>query len=365
MWQHESGVIDMLCPAPEGIVLPLIHVKGVLRTVIDDSKLSKKLLISSEQAERVPYIIDQILAHSHAAAAASLSRGSQRFATARDLLNTRLPGSYNPGTSAHEIYTQNSEGKVMLEGTSQKKHCLNRLWTMQSLSKDTPWGTMKAEIYLVGDCLYSETLYFRLRFSPNPQLSNTGLVIDYTSHHILSLVHLDHQLAQPDRQPWNTSEVIKSAPLFHLILTAFKVFDSLVQSWEEFMSKYQGFLQQTSHHSKALGRLGCQHDISQMDQHLSEIRKSMDEIPCVFNKNSPACEDDLAFLPDQQQRVRNTREFTEVNHRPVELLGRKLSIQFDEFSVLFRGLIAKYKLEVAKAFQTQALSTVDGTRNCI
>lgn len=201
MWQYESGVIDMLSTAPEDIVLPLIHVKGIIRTAIDDSKLSKELLISSEQAERIPDIVDQILAHSHAAAAASLSRGLQRDGTARDLLKTRLTGLHNPGTYVQELYAQNSEAGFTIEGTSQENHCLDRLWTMQSFWKETPWGMMKAEIHLLGDRLHSETLYFRVCVSPNPQLSNTGLVIDYTSHRIMSLVHSDCQPAQPDRQP--------------------------------------------------------------------------------------------------------------------------------------------------------------------
>lgn len=202
MWQQESGVIDVLSLAPEDTVLPLIHVKGLLRIAISDIKLSAYLLISDEQAERIAFIVDQLLAHSHIAAAASLSRGSQRFATAKGPENARLaPSLYNTGTAAQGLYSQCSEHSLAIVGGSQKKHGLNRLWTTQSLSKKTPWGTMKAEIYLIGDRLNSEILCFRMSFSPDRQLSNVGVVIDYTSHRIESLVRLDyHQPSPPDQQ---------------------------------------------------------------------------------------------------------------------------------------------------------------------
>lgn len=332
MWQYESGVIDMLSLAPEDIVLPLIHVKEILRKAIDDSKLSKELLIPSEQAERIPYIVDQILAHSHAAAAASLSRGMQRVGTARDLLSTRLPGLHNPGTSVQELYAQNSEAGFTTEGTSQENHCLNRLWTMQSFWKETLWGMVKTEIYLVGDRLHSETLYFRVCFSPNPQLSNTGLIIDYTSHHIMSLVHSDCQPAQPDRQPWNISEAIEFAPRLHFIIIVVKDLESLLQSAEELLSRLQGFIQLESHHFKPLDRSGCKQQF-RMCQVLSKMRESIDAMPQSLNVISLACEDYLQSPPNQPQLVSDTREIIEVNHRPVEILTEKVRITIQEIAV--------------------------------
>lgn len=194
--------------APEDIILPLIHVKGLLRTAISDTKLSKYLLISHQQAERIAFIVDQLLAHSHVVAAASLSRGLQRFATAKSprAENARLaPSLYNTGTIAQELYAPGSEHSLVIEGSSQKRHGLNRMWAMQSLSKRTPWGTMEAEIYLMGDCLYSEPLGFRLRFSPDRQLPNIGMIVDYASHHIKSLVRLDYPLSMPDQPPSDIS----------------------------------------------------------------------------------------------------------------------------------------------------------------
>lgn len=90
MCQHESGVVDILSLAPEDTILPLILVQGLLRAAISDTNLSAYLLISSEQAECIAFIIDQLLAHSCIAVATSLPRGLQRFATAKGLENARL-----------------------------------------------------------------------------------------------------------------------------------------------------------------------------------------------------------------------------------------------------------------------------------
>lgn len=285
MWQHESGVIDVLCPAPDDIILTLMHIKGVLRTAIDESKLSKELLIPSEQAEHIPFIIDQILAHTHVAAAASLSCGWQRSGIATDLLNTRLPGSHNPGTSAQELYAQDSEVDFMIEGTSHENHCLNRLWAMQSLWKETPWGTMKAEIHVLGDRLHSEILHFRVCFSPNPQLSSNGLVIDYISHHITSFVDSDCQPAQPDRQPWNISEVIKFAPLFYITRVVVKNSEYLLQLAEEFISRIRWAVQQVSDPSKPLDRLFFQ-KLSQACQSLEKFSECISAMSHAFSVNS-------------------------------------------------------------------------------
>lgn len=191
--QHESGTIETVSLTYEDMTLPLMHIRGLLRTAIEDIKLSDYLIVSGRQAEEIAFIIDQLLAHSHVAAAASLSRGSQRFSAARDCLIT--PSDLDiSGSSTQMTYCQSRTDRLAPRRSAQQGRFASGLWTTQTFSKTTPWGTMKAEIYIIGDQQYSEILSFRLRFSPNRKLSNIGVVIDYASHHIKSLLCLDHQL---------------------------------------------------------------------------------------------------------------------------------------------------------------------------
>lgn len=192
LWHSESGAIEMVSLPPDDITLPLIHVKGLLRTAIDDVKLSDYLLISNKQAEWIAVIIDQLLAHSHIAAAVSLSRGLQRVTRAGDHLIAPC-GLDVSGITAQVPHFQSGTDIVPIKRTLQRRRFVNGLWTMQTFSKTTPWGTIKAEIYLIGDRLYSEILCFRVRFSPNRQLSDIGVVIDYASHRVNSLVRLGRQ----------------------------------------------------------------------------------------------------------------------------------------------------------------------------
>lgn len=192
---NESGLIEIVSLPPDDITLPLIHVKRLLRTAINDVKLSDYLLISNKQAEWISFIIDQLLAHSHVAAAVSLSRGLQRVATAEDHL-IAPSGLDISGITARVPHFQSGTDIVPIKRTLQRRRFVNGLWTTQTFSKKTPWGVIKAEIYLVGDRLYSEILCFRVRFSPNRQLSDIGIVIDYASHHVNSLVCLGRQQSE-------------------------------------------------------------------------------------------------------------------------------------------------------------------------
>lgn len=195
LWHSENGAIEILSLPPDDITLPLTHVKGLLRTAIDDVKLSDHLLISKKQAEWIAVIVDQLLAHSHIAAAVSLSRGLQRVATAEG--HRIAPcGLDISGITAQVPRFQPGTDIVPIKRALQKRRFLNGLWTTQTFSKTTPWGTIKAEIYLIGDRLYSELLCFRVRFSPNRQLSDIGIVIDYASHHVNSLVCLGRQQSE-------------------------------------------------------------------------------------------------------------------------------------------------------------------------
>lgn len=192
LWHGESDAIEMVSLPPDDITLPLIHVKRLLRTAIDDVKLSDYLLISNKQAEWIAFIIDQLLAHSHVAAAVSLSCGLQRVATAEDHL-IAPSGLGISGITAQVPHFQSGTDIVPIKRTLQRRRFVNGLSTTQTFSKRTPWGTIKAEIYLIGDRLYSEILRFRVRFSPNRQLSDIGIVIDYASHHVNSLVSFGRQ----------------------------------------------------------------------------------------------------------------------------------------------------------------------------
>lgn len=195
LWHSESGAIEIMSLPHDDITLPLIHVKGLLRTAIDDFNLSDYLIISKRQAEWIAVIIDQLLAHSHVAAAVSLSRGLQRVAAAEDHLIA--PSGLDMSGITNEVpHFQSGTAIVPIKRTLQRRRFVNGLWTTQTFSKTTPWGTIRAEIYLIGDRLYSEILCFRVRFSPNRQLSDIGIVIDYTSHHVNSLVCFGRQQSE-------------------------------------------------------------------------------------------------------------------------------------------------------------------------
>lgn len=190
--QHESGTIETVSFKYEDMTLPLMQIKGLFRTAIEDTKLSDYLIVSGSQAEEIAFIIDQLLARSHIAAAASLSRGSQRFSAARDCLIT--PSDLDiPVTSTQMTYCQWRTDSPAPRRTVQQGSLASGLWMTQAFSKTTPGGTIKAEIYIVGDRRYSEVLCFRLEFSPNRKLSDIGVVVGYASHHIKSLVCLGHQ----------------------------------------------------------------------------------------------------------------------------------------------------------------------------
>lgn len=187
LWHNENGAIEMVSRPPDDITLPLTHVKGLLRTAIDDVKLSDYVLISNKQAEWIALIIDQLLAHSHVAAAVSLTGRFQRVATAEDHLIAPC-GMDISGTTAKVPQFQPGTNIIPIKRNLGRRSFVNGLRTTQTFSKTTPWGTIKAEIHLIGDQLYSEILCFRVRFSPNRQLSDIGVIIDYASHHVNSLV---------------------------------------------------------------------------------------------------------------------------------------------------------------------------------
>lgn len=195
MWHHESNAIEIVSPVFDDITVPLTHAKGLLRTAIDDVKLSDYLIISSKQAEQIAFIVDQLLAHSHLAAAASLLQGSQLSATAKHGLVTPY-GMNTFGTTAQVLYSQSRTDIVPIERPLNRKHFVNGLRTTQNLSKTTPWGTIQAEIHLIGGRLYSEILCFRVSFTPDRRLSDIGVVIDYASHYIKSLVGVNRPLCQ-------------------------------------------------------------------------------------------------------------------------------------------------------------------------
>lgn len=195
LWHSESGAIEIMSLPHDDITLPLIHVKGLLRKAIDDVKLSGYLFISNKQAEWIAVIIDQLLAHSHVAAAMSLSRKFQRVATVEDHLIAPC-GLDISDITAQVPHFQSGTNIVPIKRTLSRRRFVNGLWTTQNFSKTTPWGTIKAEIYLIGDRLYSEILCFRVRFSANRQLSDIGVVIDYASHHANSLVCFSRQQSE-------------------------------------------------------------------------------------------------------------------------------------------------------------------------
>lgn len=180
---NESDVIEIAPLVFADITLPLLHVGRILRKTIGECKLPDHLVISSEQADWLAFVFDQLLAQSHMAAAMLLSRGSLGFVTSNDRLVT-LPQLNDSGT-----ITQ----KQRAGPSTEPSRSLNDLRTTQNLLKTTPWGTTKAEIHLIGDRLHSEILCFRVSFSPDQQLSETGVVIDYASHHINSLIRIHRQ----------------------------------------------------------------------------------------------------------------------------------------------------------------------------
>lgn len=173
-----------------GMAVPLKCVKELLCTAINDRKLPELFVMSSRQAEWIALIIDQLLARSYIAAAMSLSYEFQHFATGQHHLPT-------PGMNLCDPTTQVLNSRIVdafpSGKTLQRRRLTNSLWTVQTFSKSTSLGAIKAEIYLIGDRLYSEILCFRVRYAPNRQLLDTGAAVDYVSQHITSLVRLVRQ----------------------------------------------------------------------------------------------------------------------------------------------------------------------------
>lgn len=339
LWHSESGAIEMVSLPLEDITLPLIHVKGILRAAIDDLELSACLIISSEQAEQITFIIDQLLAHSHLAAAASLSRGSQQFAVAKERLNTSMqPGVSSPDNATQEFYAQSSEGILMIKGASRKKHQLNSLWTMQSLWKKTPWGTIKAEIYLIGDHLYSEILCFRVRFSPDRQLSNTGVIIDYTSHHIKSIFRLDNQPSLPDQQPSDVIDFIDYTAQWYLTKILFEHSSRALSLTHGVLFKQAQTLLCAPHHLNSSVRKDRQ-EPSQKNQALSFLWMMIEEISYSI-QSLPVWKGCLTFPSYQQVYLSRLWEFIQFAPYPARLLVGRVGFYFRMLEVESVGLIA-------------------------
>lgn len=191
LWHDENDVIEVESLAIEDMVLSLKLISKFLRTAIKDHSLSQILVISSGQAEWIALIIHQLLAHSYMAAAMSLSQECEGF-SARDCLTASY--GMNDSGSTTQALSSKTTVKAFANGQNlQRKRLTDRLWTRQTFSKATPLGAIEAEIYLIGDCQSSEILSFRMRFSPNQQLSEAGVAVNYASRHITSLVLLDNQ----------------------------------------------------------------------------------------------------------------------------------------------------------------------------
>lgn len=335
-------MIDILCLAAEDITLPLIHVRGILRTLAatDDSKLSTCLTTSREQAEQIAFIIDQLLAHSHVAAAASLSRGPQRFATAQDSLSTGLPpGLYNSGITAQELHAQGSECHRMIEGMSQKKQCLNHLWTTQSLSKKTPWGTIKAEISLIGDCLHSEILYFHLIFSPDRQLSDTGVIVDYKSHHIKTFVRLNYQPCLPDQQPSNIGEFIDYTAQWYLVQVLVKRSNHAISITNGVLFRLTQVLLYAPHHRSSLVRSDFLEPTRQ-NECLSLLWWMIEHISDDI-KSSSSFIDSLPFLSYEQLHVSHICESIGFQPYPVRFLVGKIGFYFQTLEMYTCGFFGR------------------------
>lgn len=189
----ESNVIEIISPVSADTNLPLIYFRDLLRKTIDELKSSDYLVISEEQSDWFAIIFDQLLAQNHIAAAATLSLQPKQFATSNGILI--IPPQLNScgGATTQDPSAHPDTESPINRADLQRKRCLNDLWTTQNLLKTTPLGSIKAEIHLIGDQLYSEILCFRVSFTPDPRLSDIGVVIDYASHHIKSLVSKCHQ----------------------------------------------------------------------------------------------------------------------------------------------------------------------------
>lgn len=184
LWHRESDMIEIVSLVSEDITLPLTYIRELLRITIDGGQLSDRLIISSEQAESIVFIIDQLLAQSHIAPAASLSRQSQRVFTSK--LEDRLiipPEVDIFSNTTQALKPRSSKVSIIIRGPLRSKRYRSDLWTTQTLLKTTPWGKIKAEIHLIADRLCTEILCFRMCFfSPDRKASNIGAVIGYPFH---------------------------------------------------------------------------------------------------------------------------------------------------------------------------------------
>lgn len=195
LWHQENGWIDMVSPTCEDITISLIYTRRLLLAAIEDAFASGLLLLPGENGKWLITVIDQLLAQSHLAAAASLQCENQPWVSTAKRLTTALswsgfldPASLDRDNSRASI-DDPAESAVQAGEASVARDLLpdSVMKIFKGFVKRSPWGVLKIDLVLLGSPLASDVLCFGLTYTPVSQALDVGVSIQYMSYRMDTL----------------------------------------------------------------------------------------------------------------------------------------------------------------------------------
>lgn len=199
LWHNENDWIDMVSPTCEAITVPLIYTRRLLLAAIEDALASDLFMLSGQNANWLTAVIDQLLAQSHLAAAASLQCGNvgKPWVSTAKHLTTALnwSGFLNPASQERQKLRAAMDGLDPPESAIKVGKGLiardlppdSGMKTFRGFVRRSPWGVLQIDLVLLGSPLASEIICFGLTYTPASQDLDVGVSIQYMSYRMGTL----------------------------------------------------------------------------------------------------------------------------------------------------------------------------------